>query len=87
MSRLPTTRDCPECRPVKPDAEGVSVFQWLGPAPTRQEWVRSSRREENFDEEEDKYHHPALMDSVALRSAGFSGCEAWKKPKPSTSSH
>jgi hypothetical protein len=26
MSRLPTTRDCPECGPVKPDEKGVSVF-------------------------------------------------------------
>jgi hypothetical protein len=56
MSRLPTTRDCPECGPMKPDARGVSVFQRLGPVPTRQEWVRSPRREENFDEEEDRYH-------------------------------
>jgi hypothetical protein len=58
MSRLPTTRDCPECRPVKPDAEGVSVFRRLGPVSTRQEWVRSPRREENFVEEEDRYHRP-----------------------------
>ncbi|PVH38679.1 hypothetical protein PAHAL_5G325500 [Panicum hallii] len=54
MARLPTIRDCPECRPVKPDARD-SVFQRLGPAPTRQDWVRSSRRE---DEEEDRYHRP-----------------------------
>jgi hypothetical protein len=54
MARLPTIRDCPECRPVKPDAR-ESVFQRLGPAPTQQDWVRSSRRE---DEEEDRYHHP-----------------------------
>jgi hypothetical protein len=26
MSRLPTTRDCPECGPRKLDAKGVSVF-------------------------------------------------------------
>jgi hypothetical protein len=54
MARLPTIRDCPECRPVKPDARD-SVFQRLGFAPIWQDWVRSSQRE---DEEEDKYHHP-----------------------------
>ncbi|PUZ66624.1 hypothetical protein GQ55_3G334500 [Panicum hallii var. hallii] len=54
MNRLPTIRDCPECGPVKSDAKGVSVFRWLGPIPTRQEWVRSPRRGENFDEEEDR---------------------------------
>ncbi|PVH62647.1 hypothetical protein PAHAL_3G356000 [Panicum hallii] len=40
------------------DSEGVSVFRRLGPVPTRQEWVRSPRRGENLDEEEDTYHHP-----------------------------
>jgi hypothetical protein len=54
MSRLPTIRHCPECGPVKSDARD-SVFRRLGPAPTRQERVRSPRRE---DEEEDRYHHP-----------------------------
>jgi hypothetical protein len=54
MTRLPTIRDCPECRSVKPDARD-SVFQRLGPAPTQQDWDRSSRRE---DEEEVRYHHP-----------------------------
>jgi hypothetical protein len=54
MTRLPTIRDCPECGPVKPDARD-SVFRRLGPAPTRQEWARSPRRE---DEEEDRYHRP-----------------------------
>jgi hypothetical protein len=37
MSRLPTTKDCPECGPVKPDAKGVLVFRRLGPVPTQQE--------------------------------------------------
>jgi hypothetical protein len=32
-------------------------------------------------------HVGALMDSIILRSAGFSGCEAWRKPRLSTSSH
>ncbi|PUZ51790.1 hypothetical protein GQ55_6G217900 [Panicum hallii var. hallii] len=54
MTRLPTIRDCLECRPVKPDARDL-VFQRLGPAPTRHDWVRPSQRE---DEEEDRYHHP-----------------------------
>jgi hypothetical protein len=40
MSRLPTIRDCPECGPMKSEARD-SVFRWLGPAPTRQERVRS----------------------------------------------
>jgi hypothetical protein len=56
MSRLPTTRDCPECGPVKPDAKGVSVFRRLGPVPTQQEQVRSPQRRVDLDEEEDKYH-------------------------------
>jgi hypothetical protein len=31
MSRLPTTRDCPECGPVKPDAKGGLGFPALRP--------------------------------------------------------
>jgi hypothetical protein len=58
MSRLPTTRDCPECGPVKPDAKGVSVFWHLGPVPTQQEQVSSPQRRVDLDEEEDKYHRP-----------------------------
>jgi hypothetical protein len=58
MSRLPTTRDCPECRSVKPDAKGVLVFQRLGPVPTQQEQIQSPQRRVDFEEEEDKYHHP-----------------------------
>ncbi|PUZ72313.1 hypothetical protein GQ55_2G383900 [Panicum hallii var. hallii] len=45
MTRLPTIRDCPECRPVKPDARD-SVFQGLGPAPTRQELARPDLAEQ-----------------------------------------
>jgi hypothetical protein len=29
----------------------------------------------------------ALMDSIILRNAGFSGCTAWKKLKPDISNH
>jgi hypothetical protein len=29
----------------------------------------------------------ALMDSIVLRSAEFSGCVAWKKPRLDISSH
>jgi hypothetical protein len=58
MNRLPTTRDCPECGPVKPDAKGVSVFRCLGPIPTQQEKVGSPQRRVDLEEEEDKYHHP-----------------------------
>jgi hypothetical protein len=36
MSRLPTTKDCPECGPGKQDAKGVSIFRRLGPVPTQQ---------------------------------------------------
>jgi hypothetical protein len=58
MSQLPTTRDCPECGPVKPDAKGVSVFWRLGPVPTQQEQIQSPQKRVDFEEEEDKYHHP-----------------------------
>jgi hypothetical protein len=58
MSRLPTTRDCPECEPMKLDAKGVSVFRRLGPVATQQEQVRSLQRRVDLEEEEDKYHHP-----------------------------
>jgi hypothetical protein len=68
ISRLPTIRDCPECGPMKPDARGVSVFRWLGPVPTRQEWVRSPRREENSYEEEDRYHRPCWCPDGLNRS-------------------
>ncbi|PVH63658.1 hypothetical protein PAHAL_2G078700 [Panicum hallii] len=54
MSRLPTIKDCPECGPSRPEARD-SIFQRMGPAPIRQAWVRSPRKE---DEEEDRYHHP-----------------------------
>jgi hypothetical protein len=37
MSRLPTTKDCPECGSRKRDAEGVSVFRCLGPVPSQHE--------------------------------------------------
>jgi hypothetical protein len=33
MSRLSTINNCPECRPQKHDARGVSVFQCIGPMP------------------------------------------------------
>jgi hypothetical protein len=58
MSRLSTIRDCLECGPVKPDAKGVSVFQHLGPVPTQQEQIQSPQRRVDFEEEEEKYHHP-----------------------------
>jgi hypothetical protein len=55
MSRLPTINNCPECRPQKNDAKGVSVFQRLGPMPPQDKHAKSSHGE-NFEEEEDKYH-------------------------------
>jgi hypothetical protein len=56
MSRLPTINNCPECRPRKHDAKGVSVFQRLGPMPPQDKQAKSSREE--IFEEEDKYHQP-----------------------------
>jgi hypothetical protein len=58
MSRLPTTKDCPECGSRKRDAEGVSVFRRLGPVPSQQEQIQPPRRRVDFEEEEDKYHRP-----------------------------
>jgi hypothetical protein len=58
MSRLPTTKDYPECGPRKEDAEGVSVFRHLGPMPSQQEQIQPPRRRVDFEEEEDKYHCP-----------------------------
>jgi hypothetical protein len=55
MSRLPTINNCLECGPQKHDANGVSVFQRLGPMPPQDKQAKSSRGE-NFEEEEDKYH-------------------------------
>jgi hypothetical protein len=74
---------------MKPDAKGVSVFWRLGPVPTQQE---------QFDHHEDEWTlmkkrtsiitcGGALMGSIILRSAGFSGCVAWKKLKLNISSH
>jgi hypothetical protein len=58
MSRLPTTKDCPECGPGKQDAKGVLVFRHLGPVPTQQEQIQPPKRRVDFEEEEDKYHRP-----------------------------
>jgi hypothetical protein len=58
MSRLTTTKDCPECGSQKRDAEGVSVFRRLGPVPSQQEQIQPPRRRLGFEEEEDKYHRP-----------------------------
>jgi hypothetical protein len=58
MSRLPTTKDCPECGPGKQDAKGVSVFQRSGPVSTQQEQIQPPKRRVDFKEEEDKYHRP-----------------------------
>jgi hypothetical protein len=35
MSRLPATKDCPECGSRKRDIEGVSIFRHLGPVPSQ----------------------------------------------------
>jgi hypothetical protein len=85
MSRLPMINSCLECEPRKHDVKGVSVLQRLGPMPPQDKQAKSSRKE-NFKEEKDKYHRPhdALMDSVVLRNAGYSGYALWRKPRPST---
>jgi hypothetical protein len=58
MSRLPTTKDCPECGPGKQVANGVSVFRRLGPVPSQQEQIQPPQRRVNFKEQVDKYHRP-----------------------------
>jgi hypothetical protein len=58
MSRLPTTKDCPECGPRRQDAEGVSVFWRLRPVLSQQEQIQPTRRRVDFKEQEDKYHRP-----------------------------
>jgi hypothetical protein len=58
MSRLPSVNDCPECKPRKRYAEGISVFWRLGPVLPQHEQAEPPRRKENFEEEEDKYHRP-----------------------------
>jgi hypothetical protein len=56
MSRLRSVNDCPECRPRKRDAEGISVFRRLGPVPPQHEQAEPPCRNEDFKEEKDKYH-------------------------------
>jgi hypothetical protein len=58
MSRLPTTKDCPECGSRKQDADGVSVFRRLGPVPPQHEQIQPPRRWVDLEEEEDNYHRP-----------------------------
>jgi hypothetical protein len=58
MSRLPTTKDCPECGPERQDAKGGSVFRRLGPVLSQQVQIQPPQRRVDFGEEEDKYHHP-----------------------------
>jgi hypothetical protein len=57
MSRLPTENNCPECGPRKHDPRKVLVFQHIGPMPPQDKRAKPSR-EENFEGEEHKYHHP-----------------------------
>jgi hypothetical protein len=89
MSRLPTTRDCPECGPVKPDAKGV----WFSNV-----WDLFQLSKSRFDHHKGEWtlmkkktriviRDGALMDSIILRSTEFSGCAVWKKPRLDISSH
>jgi hypothetical protein len=60
-SRLPTIDNCPECGQQKKDTGVTSVFKRLGPLPSQNGQVGSSRVEdfeESEDEEEDRYHRP-----------------------------
>ncbi|KAK1646055.1 hypothetical protein QYE76_063860 [Lolium multiflorum] len=79
-----------KCNQKKKEAANVSVFKRLGPLPPQSKRAESPRLEdledsedEGQEEEEDRYHRPggALMDSAVHKSAGFSDCAAWRKPK------
>jgi hypothetical protein len=65
MSRLPTIRDCPECRDQKRGAGGVSVFKRLGPMPPQDDQVHKAEADE---EEEDPYHRPRWCPDGLSRS-------------------
>ncbi|PVH32064.1 hypothetical protein PAHAL_9G304600 [Panicum hallii] len=82
MIRLPTTRDCPECGPVKIDAKGVSVFRRLGPVPTQQEQFRSPQRRVDLDEGEDKYHQAQIQRLRSLEEAEARYLKSLRKARP-----
>jgi hypothetical protein len=74
---------------MKSNAKGVSVFHV---------WDLFQLSKSRFDRHKGGWtlrkkkisiiiHGGALMDSIILRNAGFSGCTAWKKLKPDLSNH
>jgi hypothetical protein len=67
MSRLPTVKNCPECRPRKHDPRKLLVFQRIGPMPPQDKRAKPSR-EENFEGGEDKYHQPRWCPNGPSRS-------------------
>jgi hypothetical protein len=89
MSRLPTVEDCPECKSWKCDAEGVSVFQCLGPVPPQHDkfshrakgWTLKRRRISITGRD------GALMDLTVPRNTGYSGCAVWRKLRPDILRH
>ncbi|KAK1605451.1 hypothetical protein QYE76_029124 [Lolium multiflorum] len=90
MSRLPTIGNCPECNRKKKEAANVSVFKRLGPLPPQSKRAESPRWADLEDSKtRDKKRKKtgttvqggALMDSAVHKSAGFSDCAAWRKPK------
>jgi hypothetical protein len=76
MSRLATTKDCPECGSQKRDVEGVSVFRcWdlCRPSMSRfshhaEGWTLKRRRISIIG------RAGLLMDLTVPRNAGYSGC-------------
>jgi hypothetical protein len=78
MSRLPTTKDCPECGPKRQDAKGGSVFRCLGPVPSQQKQIQPPQSRVDLEKKKISIivRDGALTDSIVLRNAGFSGCTA-----------
>ncbi|KAK1605050.1 hypothetical protein QYE76_028723 [Lolium multiflorum] len=74
----------------KKEAANVSVFERLGPLPPQSKRAESlggqiSRIQKTRDKKKKKtsttVQGGALMDSAVPKSAGFSDCAAWRKPK------
>jgi hypothetical protein len=86
MKRLPTLEDCPECNSQKQDTRSASVFQRLGPGQRRHEQNKSNiqREIQKVKRTSITDHAGVLMGSTGPRSGGYSGCVAWRKPRPNT---
>ena len=88
MSRLPTIGNCPECGQQKDDDGEVSVFKHLGPLPSQNRRAEPSQGKISKSQKMKKIDTTdqggALMDSATPKSAGFSGCVVWRKPRRNT---